>query len=192
MFSSLTKIFFLYFFISQAIANEIPIDVNQPHAGHSLEGSASYLEDKSKALLFPEDILVHDGWLPLNRNNSQIGLSSSDYWLKFNLVNSSNSNKSIYFVHELAFLDDLEIYWRNSDGTQFQKVSGLEPYEMRHVDMPLPTVQLTMHAGESITVFARFSNQHIEHTSLNLNLWSDEKLAVFKNKAMFVLTVVEH
>ena len=100
------------FFINISFADS-PILFSDTTSGITIGNKISVLEDKSNTFTF-QDIQTSDKFIPNKQSVLNLGISSSSFWLKFQIKNTSDKK---HLLLELAYpiLEDVEFYSITSD-----------------------------------------------------------------------------
>ncbi len=134
----LIKRFFFLFSLLMALPcplfaiNPVSFDdtLNRVSFGQQVE----FLEDKDKKLLI-DDIVGEDlKWLPSKKKNINLGLTSSAYWFRFTLENTTSENIERYLEITYPLLDWIDLYIpTESGGFDLKKVGDHYPFHDREI-----------------------------------------------------------
>lgn len=159
------------FYPSLCLAVE-PIALGADLNLQGVQGYAEYFEDAESRFKHPTELPANADWQLLTQQKVHVGAKKSAYWLKLDVVNRSDINQDLYLSHELAFLDLYELFWFDNGSWQRKQVSGREPFNHREIKFARPTIKISVPPDQTYTLYSRFSNEHLEHSSLKLDLWS--------------------
>jgi diguanylate cyclase (GGDEF)-like protein len=177
-------LFLCFFYPSLCFAYDpIPLDANLNLQG--VQGYAEYFEDSKSSFKHPAEFTEGADWQVLTQQKVHVGASTSSYWLRFEVINTSKESRNLYLSHELAFLDFFEIFWFEQNAWQYRRVSGQEPFNQREIKFSRPTIKVSVPPGQTYSLYARFSNNHLEHSSLKLDLWSESVYQDYKDSSIF-------
>lgn len=172
------------FYPSLCLAVE-PISLDSDLNLQGVQGKAVYLVDAGSRFKHPSELPANADWRALTQQKVHVGASTSTYWLKLDVVNRSDVIQDLYLSHELAFLDLFELFWFDNSSWQHKQVSGREPFNQREVKFARPTLKISVPPGQVYTLYTRFSNEHLEHSSLKLDLWSGSVYQDYQSSNIF-------
>ncbi len=83
-----------------------------------------------------QEVQAEGGFRPLTRRDINQGISEQAFWLRTRLVNNRATPTPWMLVHETSYLDHIEIYHRDADDAEYQRVhlSDRVPFKARPVD----------------------------------------------------------
>lgn len=138
-----------------------------------------YLEDKEH-LESINTILKRDHhWKTIYRKSPNFGFTSSAFWFKFAIDNTSSNTESIYLELPIPFLDNIEIYQREKHTILAQHVVGdTYPFEQRPIIHQNFVMPFTLKPGKNEMIMRVSSAGTVEAP---LILWSPTDHAKFSS-----------
>lgn len=115
------------------------------------------LEDKGNRLSF-KDVVLSLNFQPNNKDVPNFEVSSSSFWLKFEIKNNSNQN---HFLLNLAYpnLDEVELYTQTSDQKfTTMKMGKNRPFFERIYKTPGYVFDLIIPKNETVTCFLKIKS----------------------------------
>ncbi len=98
-----------------------------------LKGEIQILEDSSGELTF-DNVLLSENFKPSEFNIPNLGISSSVFWLKFELENRTDNHELLIEVAQ-PILDHVSLYYLNENGVQVSRELGIDyPFYERDFD----------------------------------------------------------
>ncbi len=165
------------------------IDISKPLMGLQLIGKAEVFEDAGKIYKTPQDLPANLNWLELDQHNLEMGLSTSAFWLRFEIVNNSDTEQDWYMFHDLAFQDYVDVFEYDAGNWHVHKLSSRIPFS----DRELPTFRLGMKdsvpAREKALVYVRLENEYVEQTTLSMRLWKGDELSEQRERETLVIAL---
>ena len=136
-------------------------------------------EDKSNSLSF-EDIQKIDDFTPAS-NNISTGYSKSDFWLKFEIQNSSSEDKNYFIKFTENFLHEVECYVLSNDGKYIKYRDGVAYFKEGEENRAIkPKYEVKLQVAESKTIYIRFFGLYPNYFSFNI--FDEKELYEYKLK----------
>lgn len=101
-----------------------PVILNTVENRYDFGKHLEYIADSAKAFSINEVTSGSLKWLPSERDSINFGFTSSVYWFRFSVHNTSRKNISWYFEISYPLLDYIELYIPSKDGRFTVKKSG--------------------------------------------------------------------
>ncbi|MCO7224541.1 EAL domain-containing protein [Pleionea sp. CnH1-48] len=165
----------LLFLPNQGLSANTDLPVMLDHQSHwKLSSHVTYLEDSDKQLSYTKlNQLDSAQWQPLNKETASFGFSSSNYWFKVTLKNSTTTLKNTYLHINYPLLDHLDVYVEeDAQLIQHYETGDQYPFEQRPVEVATFLFPLTLQAGAQQTVYIKVDTQ--SSVKLPLSLWETE------------------
>ncbi len=135
------------------------------------------LEDKNKAYTINDIVGKKANQFSQNQKVSiNYQFSSSTYWLRFSLQNSTDTTQTFYVDNKISWIDSIKFYQQNEDGSFFHMEAGdLIPVKDRIVPHHNLVFPITLKAGEKGTYHLEIQGQ--DALQLPLFLVSEDQLS---------------
>jgi signal transduction histidine kinase len=147
-------------------------------------GDVFLLEDKESNLRI-EDVVTSDAFVKSEKRVPNMGVTESSFWLKIPIRNNSDE-KNILLMLEQPFIDVVELYTPNSDGSfDATKMGEYQAFGKRKYNDPNYLFDIDIPLGEERTFYMKVSGK--EQIQLPLVLGS-KKLVLEKRKQSDLLS----
>ncbi|MBF0633663.1 MAG: PAS domain S-box protein [Nitrospinae bacterium] len=115
----------------------------------------------------------YDGHFILSQSDSlALGLSSSAFWVRFTVVNSSAQTASWILENDHPLWDFVEFYTRDESGRWITKRSGDHiPFAEREIAYRKSTFHVTLPPGAERTYYLRFYGEIMQSAKIKMTLW---------------------
>ncbi|WP_290702303.1 diguanylate cyclase [Amphritea sp.] len=152
------------------IANTIVYD--QPHEKLSITSALELAADANRNILIA-DVITSDSkvpFLPISETGSNIGFTSTPYWIKFTL-HQSEGTPPLLLEFENPRIDNIELYLPQPDGSYIRTSAGESaPFIEREYQFRNFLFELPQHQGETQTYYLRIDSEG--SVQISLSLWS--------------------
>ena len=150
--SLVALIFICAFSISHAKNQDIVI--SQPS---NIQSSFYYIVDESRKLTLDQVISSPESnWQYETTGTANFGLTTTPYWLRFNLVNKTNKSLNLIAALDYPQLDDVIFYeFSGSVKVRESKTGDARPFYPRDVDHPVMTLRLDLEPEQVKTIYIR-------------------------------------
>ena len=95
---------------------------------------AQYLEDKTGGLSFG-DVSSSSQWVNTKEESVNFGFTSSVYWFRFTIQDTSGGSPELYLEIDYPMLDYVDFYYPDENGTyQIKKTGDMLPFSTREIN----------------------------------------------------------
>lgn len=150
-------------------------------AGFPLPLSFEYLEDSDHLYSFEQvKGLPEKSWTLAEPGKASFGFTSSQYWIKTEIVNNAANTQNMILEVDYLLLDDVVFKAATSDGRELELATGdSRSFYPRHVDHPSILFNFQLDSQQSIFVITKVKTQG--SMLLPLYLWTEK--AFFESAA---------
>jgi len=85
-----------------------------------------FLKDSSRSLTIDSILNAPNDWREVNKPSPNFGFTNAAHWFRFDVTNSDDSEREVYFEIPVPYLDDIEVYQLRLD----ESVEVLESYHV--------------------------------------------------------------
>jgi two-component system NtrC family sensor kinase len=154
------KIFFLYslmFFAVSMQGSNAPIRFSSPESWQEIGGSVEILEDNTNKLTI-EQVVHSDQFQASNQKVPNKGLSSSTFWIKFSITNTSDL-ENLLLMLEQPVMDEIALYTVLPDGKYTVRNMGEQfPFSNREFNVPDYIFKLGIPTNSTLTYLIRLKS----------------------------------
>jgi two-component system NtrC family sensor kinase len=144
-------LFCCYSFILNAQENAFVYNQNK---GLQIGQGVQVLEDNTNALKL-SDVMNSNNFKPYNKPVVNLGVSSSDFWIKFSIFNNSGENNLVLDIAQ-PVLNIAELYTNNANGEYVVQQAGTSlPFEKRYYQHQNLIFNLKIPPHESRMIFLK-------------------------------------
>ncbi|MBQ0783840.1 MAG: GGDEF domain-containing protein, partial [Amphritea sp.] len=151
-------------------ANTIVYD--QPHEKLSITSVLELAADAGRNIQIT-DVIASDSkvpFLPISETGSNIGFTSTPYWIKFTL-HQAEGTPPLLLEFENPRIDNIELYLPQPDGNYIRTSAGESaPFIEREYQFRNFLFELPQHPGETQTYYLRIDSEG--SVQISLSLWS--------------------
>lgn len=148
-------LFWLISLLTPGMAGALTVEIT-PEFDHQLLGDGvTYLEDSSGAETWAA-IQAARGWETFRDRELNFGFSSSAYWLRFHITNTTQLERHLVLQQRFPLIDSMKFYITRQnqlvDSLSMGDATPANQRELLHSDFLVP---LTLKPSESVTVLIR-------------------------------------
>jgi len=140
----------------------ITLSADESRPSGSLSSQVDLLEDKTGSLDIAtvSQPAADSGFVAATPRTTNVGFSSSAWWVRFTLRNTADQPRLIYLRQGYPLIDSLDLFEPDSGGGWRQHATGdRRPFDSRDVDLRDFLFPLTMPAHAERTYYLRFASQ---------------------------------
>lgn len=151
----LLKIFSILLFISPFLLSGQTTYVNERTKKIDLQQIATVYEDAEHQVDINQ-LLVADNYNFQVKKHLNIGITYSDYWLKFSLKNVSNKDLSLFLAFETVVNDSLILY-KTTNGKIIEKtvLGEVLPFAQSKIKHQTPVFKIDLRVNEEVQYFIK-------------------------------------
>ncbi|MBN2159159.1 MAG: SpoIIE family protein phosphatase [Spirochaetes bacterium] len=157
-----------------AAAFSAPVRLDQYFAEIPIGRAIEYIEDPDGTLSF--DTVAHDKylkWVRSARTNPGFGFTSSTYWVRFDVANTTRDDIPFLLEHAYPLMDDIQLYYPDAGGTyRIIETGDRIPFDKRPYDHRQFVFPLTQKGDSVQRYYMRLRST--SSMSLPLTLWEPE------------------
>ncbi|RLP54844.1 MAG: GGDEF domain-containing protein [Ketobacter sp.] len=165
----------LLWLVSSGLQAVQVVNINKESSGVVLGKSGQILEDASTSLGI--EALLNGGavWVASDSSSLNPGFSHSAWWMRFTLLNGTETPLNKLIDTQTAIADYLDIYIVRSSGAIEHFESGdRRPFSTRPLHTRSVVVPVEFKPGEMLQVYIRQSTWDGLHESVTPSLWESE------------------
>jgi len=148
-------------------------------AQNSTDFEVLIYEDKSASLTFEDIQEVQE--FTTGSNSISTGYSDSSYWLKFDIMNSSQKSEKQFIKFTENFLHEVECYVVSDDGKYLKHRDGVAYFKDGEENRAIkPSYEVQLKSGESKTIYIRFFGLYPNYFSFNV--FNEKELYEYTSK----------
>jgi two-component system, sensor histidine kinase LadS len=185
----LNKILIVIFFLISFWTKGQITDINENTEKLDLEKIGRVYKDESHGLTI-EQILQDNSYIfnPINHLNT--GITYTDYWVKFALKNTSESNLDLFLAFESMVNDTLFLYKVINNKVVKTSIMGeYLPFSPRQIKHPTPVFEIHLLANEQVQYFIK-TRGNGQPMNLTASLLNAESFHNWDVRKMFFLGVI--
>jgi two-component system, sensor histidine kinase LadS len=185
----LNKILIVIFFLISFWTKGQITDINENTEKLDLEKIGRVYKDESHGLTI-EQILQDNSYIfnPINHLNT--GITYTDYWVKFALKNTSESNLDLFLAFESMVNDTLFLYKVINNKVVKTSIMGeYLPFSQRQIKHPTPVFEIHLLANEQVQYFIK-TRGNGQPMNLTASLLNAESFHNWDVRKMFFLGVI--
>lgn len=180
-----------YLFILLCISsttNALTLDIEEDFSNKTLAYDLEYLVDHESNIKLV-DALTRTDWKHSNRNQLSFGYSSEPHWFRFQLSNSTNTNKHLIIQIFHSYLDQIDIFLL-SEGKEVlnQEIMGdrfpVSHRDIAHAHFLFP---VSIAGQQHREIYIRVSSS--SSLSLPLTVWDRSVFIAYDHQRTLILTV---
>jgi diguanylate cyclase (GGDEF)-like protein len=118
---------------------------------------------------------MNTGFVVATPKSTNIGFSSSAWWVRVTLRNASDVSRLVYLRQDYPLIDSLDLFEPEGDGWQVHSTGDRKPFGSRDVDLRDFLFPLTLPANSERTYYLRFASQG--PVDIDLSLLDSNELA---------------
>jgi diguanylate cyclase (GGDEF)-like protein len=124
----------------------------------------------------PLDAIKNAAFHPLTDSDINQGISGKIYWLRIRLYNDSPVKKTWLLHNDTSYLDNLVIYYRDQNSTEFQRrhLSDRVAFHDRDIDYRNIAFSHVTAPGDYTDLYISAYFDKADSVSLNFHLWDRE------------------
>jgi len=155
----------------------ITLQPDAPVHVEKLTGAIYQLEDRERSfdIAAVNSSPVNTGFVVATPRSTNVGFSSSAWWVQLTIRNPSETNRLVYLRQDYPLIDSLDLFEPDGSGWQVHSTGDRKPFSSRdvmHKDYLFP---LTLPAGSESTFYLRYESQG--PVDINLSLFDSSELA---------------
>ena len=140
-----------------------------------LSAQTSYLEDKNNSLT-SKNIVENARFLPLNKDNLNIGITNSTYWLKLSIDNNSSQEQDKVISFKAPLMDEINLYeLKNEKLVKSATVGHIIKQDKAMAVEPKLSFHINLSAHTQNTFYMKIESQTI--INLSFSIYSPEEFS---------------